>query len=413
MPLLSCMVFPIFAGSRGGVVNEKSAYDRLLSVEKWQVSLHLVYDHKESDGSSEHVISTWSGTLDLQEIGGLWYNESGLDVMVNGMAEIVSKTCLTTIVANGSAKYGFALKVHKDGYVIGQGYCNTQFGTSTTRCPTGVSTDRGTITYSQPWKIKTPLPEYGKTLSGSAIFTQSSPSLASRPLADGESIKVKWEIAPARERELKYRETALDVAAMNYPGKAVDPHVFEVQAGGGSSWIPHANFAGEVWVDGVNKVKIRTGPGPSPRDAAGRAQNVTSEYMIVREVRSWDMNRMTLDWTPDSPDPIQDWLDNAGVDFAAGPPPTWNKRVMTEFLVQVMGHPEIGRVYAAFAMETRKNAYRIRYAESVFLTEEEYDKIKASPKSNFPYPFTDKGEGWVEIVQDPKTGEWKPLGPVQ
>jgi hypothetical protein len=410
--LLCCIVSPVCAGiNNTGTSTDQSPYDRLISVEKWKVNLHLVYDYKKdsNDGYSvtEHTVSDWTGTLDShRNIIGRWWSD--LDVAIDGVREVYS-TCRKTTVAKGSEKYSFGLDMDKDGYTIGQGYCNTTFGTETYRCPKeGVKTSKASLNYSVPWKVKLPLPARGTTLSGSDRFTHDKPSADDYVPEKGLTITVKWELTPVRERELKYRETALDVAAMNYPGKAVDPHVFIVEVGGGTSWIPHANFAGEVWVDGTNKVKIRTGTGPGPRGVGGRAQNVTSEYMIFREVRSWDMNHnRKLDWTPDSPDPIQDWIDNAGVDLAAGPPPTWNKRVMDEFLVQVVGHPEIGRVYVAFAMETRKNAYRIRYSDSIFLTEEEYKKIKASPTPFFPYPFTNKDDGWVELVQDPKTKEWK------
>jgi len=409
--LLCFMVFPVFAGNSGrGIGNHKSPYDRLISVEKWRVSLHLVYDYKRSDGF-EHAVSDWSGILDIQ-VSDIcqWYNKGGLDVTVDGVNEIDAGKCHITIVAKGNEKYGFDLKVRKDGYVISQGYCNTQSGTSTRRCPNEVKTERGSITYSQPWKIKVPLPEHGTTLSGNATFTHDKPSAADRPLSKGESIQVRWELTPVREREVKYRETALDVAAMVYDGTAVDPHIFVMD-----NWLPHANFAGEVWVDGVNKVKIRTEPAPT--GSKGKRQNVTSEYKIFRLARSWDIiggakELSTKGWRGDNKDPIQDWIDNPGLALM-GPPPTWNKRVMVEFLVQVMEHPEIGRVYAAFAMETRKNAYRIRYIDSEFLTEEEYKQAKASPGPFRPYPFTDKDEGWVELVQDPQTKEWKPLKPTR
>ena len=415
--ILCFVVYPVFAGGSGGNKGtgiDKSAYDRLMSVEKWKVNLHLVYDNKQSDGSTEHAVSDWTGTLDIQESDiGHWYNRGGLDVTVNGVAEINAGKCHNTIIANGSEKYGFGLNVHKDGYVISQGYCNTQFGTSTMRCPKDVKTSKGSITYSQPWKMKVPLPEWSTTLSGKATFTRDKPSLADRPLDKGETIMVKWELTPVRERELKYRETALDVSAMSYPGTAVDPHIFIAQAGGGSSWIPHANFAGEVWVDGENKVKIRTEPGLAPVGSNERRQNVTSEYMIFREARHLDKDRPDqTSWETEITDPIQDWIDNPGVSYSAGPPPTWNRRVMIEFLVQVMGHPEIGMVYAAFAMETRKNAYRISYTDSLFISEEVYKKIKASPKPFLPYPITDKDSGWIELVQDPNTKEWKPKPPV-
>jgi hypothetical protein len=85
--------------------------------------------------------------------------------------------------------------------------------------------------------------------------------------------------------------------------------------------------------------------------------------------------------------------------------------MMDEFLVQVLGHPEIGRVYVAFVMETRKNAYRIRYSAPRHVSEEQYDAIKASAKPLFPYPFTGKDDGWVKLVQDRKTKEWKSRPP--
>jgi len=415
--ILCFMVYSVFAGDCGkkkATDTDKSAYDRLMSVEKWKVNLHLVYDNNRRDGSSTtHTVSDWTGTLDNQEIdlGRWWTND--MDVAVNGVT-LYHSTCHTTIVAKGSEKYSFALKVEKEGYTISQGYCNTGFGTRTDHCPNeGVKTSGGSVTYSEPWKVKVPLPEWSTTLSGSATLTHYTPSAPGYVLPEGTTIMVEWEFNPVRQKELKYRETALDVAAMSYPGKAVDPHIFIAQIGGGSAWIPHANFAGEVWVDGVNKVEIRTGPGPAPVDLNGTRQNVTSEYMILREARHLDMDRPNnTSWENDYPDAIQDWIDNAGISFDAGPPPTWNRRMMDEFLVQVSGHPEIGRIYVAFAMETRKNAYRICYTDSIFISEEEYKKIKASSKPFFPYPFTDKDEGWVELVQDPNTKEWKPRQPI-
>ena len=409
--LLFCIASMAFAGNCG---SDKTPYDRLISVEKWKVNLHMVYNNNRSNGSTEHAVSDWTGVLDIQEADiGQWYNRGGLDVKVDGVAEINAGECHNTIVAQGTEKYGFSLYVHKDGYVIGQGYCNTQFGKSTMRCPKDVHTSDGSITYSQPWQIKTPLPEQGTTLSGEATFTHDRPSKADRPLEKGATIKVKWELTPVKERELKYKETTMDVAAMTYPGTAVDPHVFVFDPlAGKSSWMPHANFAGELWVDGVNKVNIRTGAGPAPTDKFGRRQNVTSEYMISRVVRQTDKNgKVILNWHPDITDPIQDWIDNPAATMVAGPPSTWgslHKEVMDEFLVQVMRHPEIGYIYAAFALETRKNAYRIYYSPPTFLSEEEYKNIKASSKPCIAYPFTKESGGWIELVQDQKTKKWHP-----
>jgi hypothetical protein len=200
---------------------------------------------------------------------------------------------------------------------------------------------------------------------------------------------------------LFYGETALDVPPMSKLGRSVDAHVFFLAGNDPKAVLPHANFAGEVWADGVNQVTIDPGPVRS-----GRPGHVSSPYGIVREVRSWTKDVIASSeaprppWWPDVNDPVQDWVDCPGVTMYAGRPATWGTRsqtVLDEFLVRVAGHPEFGTVYVAFAMELRKNAYRIWYSESRHVTEDEYKVMKASTHPSVAYPFGDAGGGWIVV----------------
>ena len=103
------------------------------------MTLHMVYDCS-SETRTEHAVSDWTGRLhpvDPDNCPGEW--TGNLDVAVSGTA----KGSDYRIDANGSEKYGFGLRVRKDGYEIHQGFCNTQFGTETR---SDGSTDHGSIT---------------------------------------------------------------------------------------------------------------------------------------------------------------------------------------------------------------------------------------------------------------------------
>ncbi len=203
--------------------------------------------------------------------------------------------------------------------------------------------------------------------------------------------------------ELKYAETSLDVARLMYEGEPIDRHVFVMN---GNSWLPHSNMAGEVWIAKENKVRIATVPTPDHRP-------VTSQYGILRFARSWPLDASGkpvpnmishVVWHLDSKDPTQDWIDNAGVSFL-GPPDTWKLRaVLDEFLVRVRDRSECECIYAAFVMEVRKQAYRIKYSTPEKIDQKEYLKRIRSHERFFDYPFADD-KGWTELTK--VGGKWK------
>ncbi|HXB55974.1 MAG TPA: hypothetical protein VN461_14405 [Vicinamibacteria bacterium] len=224
---------------------------------------------------------------------------------------------------------------------------------------------------------------------------------------------ISWSItAPF---QLKYHQTGLDVALLKYGGNEIDAKVLEMVAGGGSSWLPHANFQGEVLVDGVNQVKINTSPG-SPTD---RDNLVTSSgYEIDRQIRVWDPPGSTSSaWLPDNKFPTQDWLDNPAVSIALGPPDSWgskppNKGTLDEFLVKVKDHPEFGFMYVAFVMEIRGQVgkrppgYRIKYSDPESIDAKTYKQIRDSGRLHASgLPFGTPEEGWVDLVKT-ADGKW-------
>jgi hypothetical protein len=239
--------------------------------------------------------------------------------------------------------------------------------------------------------------------------------------------------------ELKYDETSADVAQLRYAcGQAIDAHIFvmlntdenDLQKG---TWLPHANFAGEVWLSGNNKVQINTTKPPCDRSAT---HPVTSEYRIHRVARSWSMDGLghwvlpkdeksqaiVPSWhDPDNGDFrddqnwTQDWIDNAA-GAAARPLDQWANKAGTldEFLVEVQDRPECGCIYVAFAMETMRNpqksnwtaAYRIKYSKPEVIDKEEWNRRKKIDKPNVNLNF--KGdEDWVYLGK--ANGEWKVL----
>lgn len=208
--------------------------------------------------------------------------------------------------------------------------------------------------------------------------------------------------------ELKYHETGLDVAALEYGGEPIDPHVLEVTAGGGSSWIVHANFRGEALVNGVDQIKVESGPG-QPGNRVSSAG-----YLIDRQVRQWDLHtrRLNLPWHQDNSQPVEDWIDNPSVSSVLSSPDTWPPTgVIDEFLVKVKDRPGFGFVYVAFAMEIRGRTaghppgYRIRYSAPEKLDAGGYGRIYNSPTVHASgLAFRDPDEGWVDLIQ--VNGRW-------
>lgn len=188
---------------------QESQFERLIRVEKWETTLHMVYDCKEKDlFFTEHATSDWSGTLDVIDSLNsprMWSGD--MDVAVDGFSRVYCKCgdhqdTLTT-VAKGNEKYGFQLEIYEDGYVISQGFCNTQFGTTTCHCPKfGDRICDGSVVYSDPWSMKVLLPAQGLTLSGNAKVAHD---IEGKPLRDGMTIIVAWDFHPVGQSD-----TALD-----------------------------------------------------------------------------------------------------------------------------------------------------------------------------------------------------------
>ncbi len=237
--------------------------------------------------------------------------------------------------------------------------------------------------------------------------------------------------------ELKYDQTSVDVAQLRYPcGVPIDSHVYvsvgpterDAQAG---SWVPHANFAGEVWVNGRNEVHIDPTIPPCP---APDTHPVTSDYRIRRIARSWKMNGsgspvtkdqsnepLTPPWHADNHGPgdgqewAQDWIDNAAVGFLP-PPDKWPSRggVLDEFLVSVQDRPECGCIYTAYAMEIERNpkrtnwvvAYRIKYSQPEVIDKKEWDARRQNQAPNVDLQFAGD-EGWVYLGRI--NGKWSVL----
>jgi len=223
---------------------------------------------------------------------------------------------------------------------------------------------------------------------------------------------------------LKYGETPFDVAQLMYPcGQQIDPHVYvqlsnherqEVDAGKATvdigGWVPHSNFAGEVWMDGANKVQInpatpKCGTDPNP---------VTSDYLIFRMARSWQVDgngrvvtEGQTDWVEDPKKPrVQDWIDNAAIKIGIPPPDKWTRQgVIDEFLVRVQGRPECGCIYVAFAMDIKKNAYRIKYSTPKRISADQWDQYLTATGPQFPYPFQGEEE-WTYLEKNSR-GEWQ------
>ena len=214
-----------------------------------------------------------------------------------------------------------------------------------------------------------------------------------------------------RKLELRYGETKLDVSALKYrDNRAVDRHV-STSDPGGNSWMVHSNMAGQVLVDGRNHVSI---------DLRGNdfEHRVRSPFRIWRIARSWELREdgkplrdvstrgaeggdsplLDRGWIRDHSEPTEDWIDSASIGNALPPPSRWTpKGVLDEFLVGVENFPEFGFVHAGFALEIRKNAYRIGYAASRKVSVEEAEKIYRSTAPGISYPFRDRNSGWTRV----------------
>jgi hypothetical protein len=231
---------------------------------------------------------------------------------------------------------------------------------------------------------------------------------------------ISWSItAPF---QLKYHKSGHDVALLKYGGNQINAQVLEMIAKGasGSSWLAHANFEGEVLVDGVNQVKI------NPPSGTDRGHVVSSSgYEIDRLVRAWDPQASASadfckdppHWCPDITDPVLDWLDNPAVSIALGSPDTWgskppNKGTLDEYLVKVKDHPEFGYMYVAFVMEVRGQlgkrppGYRIKYSPPESIDAKKYKQIRDSGRLHASgLPFDTPEEGWVDLVKT-ADGKW-------
>jgi hypothetical protein len=239
--------------------------------------------------------------------------------------------------------------------------------------------------------------------------------------------------------ELKYDETQVDVAQLRYQcGREVDPHVYVMLAPDEKdllkgAWFSHANFAGEVWLNGNNKVQIDTTIPPCDEKPT---RPVTSDYRIHRQARSWevdasghpvlkDRNGQVVSRPPWHPDNgnfrddgnwTQDWIDNAASTTPA-PLEKWSPiaRTLEEFLVEVQDRPECGCIYVAFAMETMTNpkkagwriAYRITYSKPEVIDKEEWNRRKTNVEPNVVLDLEDKPWVYLGIVN----GGWQVLDP--
>ncbi len=190
-----------------------SQYDRIVSVKRWRVVLHLVYDHNHVDGTpfTEHAVSDWTGTVDGDPSIGIWSGD--LHVAVDGFWKLYlshdDHVDIKTITAFGPEKCNFQIWMKPDGYEFGQGHCNTQFPAKTTiHCPRDGERDGdryGSVTYCKSWWVKAAFPPRGTTLSDSETINRYLPF---GPAQHGqlscskndETITVRWEFHPAIER---------------------------------------------------------------------------------------------------------------------------------------------------------------------------------------------------------------------
>jgi hypothetical protein len=68
----------------------------------------------------------------------------------------------------------------------------------------------------------------------------------------------------------------------------------------------------------------------------------------------------------------------------------------------------LGRgVYAAFVMEVKQNAYRLKYASPQVLDKNQWGKYRLSQAPNFDYSFQGN-EGWIKLTFDEASGKWRP-----
>lgn len=198
--------------------------------------------------------------------------------------------------------------------------------------------------------------------------------------------------------ELKYGPTETDIAVLKYQGSVGykgDKHVsYHEQTK--TSWLVHSNMSGQVLIGGDVQPQ--------------------SDFLIWRLARSWRLDAkgknvsehgkakpgewpvLERGWTFDSQDPMDDWTDNAGLPWTDLPPDQWTAQgILDEFLVGVLNYPEFGFIYTAYALEMKKNAYRIKYVGSEPITLKRAQEIYNSIKPQFDNPFTMRKNGWTSL----------------
>lgn len=313
------------------------------------------------------------------------------------------------------------------------------------------------------------LPEEGNDLSGDATFPLrigpfsdldpddfegGMPQVAmSVPLAQ---MHVKWTLTPKmKECRFEYKTSPTDLYALKRDILCVGPEVAYDAAN--DFWWIHANYEGQVYVDGDPQLKIdKTSYHPLN---TGRFR-VTGKYPIRRLARSWTIKgdgklqpikeseiHLPNSWVYDSPDSKEDWLDIPSMQMFR----EWSHQgVLDEFLIGVLddhptvfnpdveavrsaggaqasakkyfpgdkyyrrvaGLPEFHYVYVAFVIETcpfpkHPMVFRVTYFPSIPLDSLEAYKNHyqmMEPPLDYAWHGTshDARMGWKEVVKKGK-----------
>jgi hypothetical protein len=164
----------------------ETPYERLGRVTKWDVTLHIVYDHQDA-GWVNHAVSDWTGTLDntdwsSSEVYRGWYGS--LNVRFDGYDR--NRDCECTLTGS-EKKYSPDFRIYATGiYEMSWGAVSTDL-----HCPMHCSYQPNngfsSIGLAHDYVLKKPLPTQGMVLAGSDTAT----------IGSGETIAITWNLRPA------------------------------------------------------------------------------------------------------------------------------------------------------------------------------------------------------------------------
>ena len=169
-PILAIVLLAVTQAQRRPAPRAETPYQRLGRVTAWDVNFHMEYQHTNDDGTIERGVSDWTGTLNQTDWSSEdyrgWYGD--LSVRVQGKC-------------SGTEKRGdLGFRFYAQGYYeLTLGYANL-----------------GCTTYSQSWKIKRPLPDQSKILSGQdKLDLTAGPPCAHN--CGPNSMALTWNFSPA------------------------------------------------------------------------------------------------------------------------------------------------------------------------------------------------------------------------